>query len=645
MSSIQIVLPDNSKKSFEQAPTVLELAHSIGPRLAQDTLGGVVNGELVDLRFQLKNNDKVEIVTPKHSRALEVIRHSAAHVMAQAVQEIWPDVKVTIGPVIKDGFYYDFESPRPFTPEDLEKIEKKMQEIIKRNDEVIKEVWASERAIQTFKNMGEHFKAEIIHDLNEPEVSIYKQGKWFDLCRGPHVQKMGQIKFVKVLSIAGAYWRGDEKREQLQRIYATAFFNQKDLDDYLNRLEEAKKRDHRRVGKEMGLFYISQLAPGSPFFTKKGTTIYNELMNYIRLLYKKYGYDEVISPQIYDVELYHQSGHYQNYLENMYFMEMDNKEYSAKPMNCPGHCILYASELYSYKDLPLRMADFGRLHRYEKSGVMHGLTRVRSFSQDDAHIFCTLDQIQNEIELFMSMLNEVYSTLGMPKYKVYLATRPEKRLGADDVWDKSEGALEAALKNLNIDFTVNPGDGAFYGPKIDINFFDALDRPWQLGTLQCDFNLPERFKLRYIGADNKEHRPVMLHRAVLGSLERFIGVYIEHCGGHFPLWLAPEQVRILNITDRSKKYGDELKQKLNENNFRVFFDDRNEKLGFKIREAQLAKVPYMIVIGDKEAEQQKITVRHRSGKNFEGLDFEIFLEGITKELKEKKLDSYLVNNP
>ncbi len=639
--AVQIVLPDNSKKSFNHAPTVLEVAQSIGPRLAQDTLGGVVNGELVDLRHILKDSDKLEIVTQKHSQALEVIRHSAAHVMAQAVQSLWPDVKVTIGPVIKDGFYYDFDSPHAFTPEDLEKIEKKMQELIKKDTPVTKEVLPFDKALDLFKKMGEKYKVELINEFKEKEISIYKQGEWFDLCKGPHVQHLGQIKTVKVLSLAGSYWRGDEKRESLQRIYATAFLNQKDLDEHLARIEEAKKRDHRKVGKEMGLFHFTQLSPGSPFFTKKGTVVYNELQNYMRQLYKKYGYDEVISPMIYDVELYHTSGHYENYIENMYFTEIDNREFSVKPMNCPGHCILYGSDHYSYKDLPLRMADFGRLHRYEKSGVMHGLTRVRSFAQDDGHIFCTFDQIPGEIQLFIKMLNEAYATLGMPKYKIYLATRPEKRIGSDEIWDRSEAALESALKAMNLDFSLSPGDGAFYGPKVDINFFDALDRPWQLGTIQCDFNAPERFNLRYVGSDNKDHRPVMLHRAVLGSLERFIGLYIEHCAGHFPLWLAPEQIRIMNITDRSKSYGEGLLEKFRKNDVRVHFDDRNEKLGFKIREAQLAKVPYMVVVGDKEAEQQLITVRHRSGKNFEGLSFENFINGISKEIGERKLDSYL----
>jgi len=639
MSAVHIILPDKSVKEFDHEPSVLEVAQSIGSKLARDTVGGLLNNtsEVVDLRTPLKHNTQLKIVTVNSPEALEVVRHSAAHVMAQAVQELWPDVKVTIGPVIDSGFYYDFDSPRAFTPEDLERIEKKMQEIIKRDLEVKKEVWLSKKAIETFKKMGENFKVEIIEDLGEPEVSIYHQGEWFDLCRGPHVQKLGQIKAVKVLSLAGAYWRGDEKNKQLQRIYATAFNSQKDLDEFLKNLEEAKKRDHRKLGKELGLFYFHPLSPGGPFFAPKGALVYNQLQAFMRDKYRQYGYQEVITPQIFDVDLFHKSGHYENYRENMYFTKVDERDFSLKPMNCPSHCLLYTTELRSYRDLPWRVADFGRLHRYERSGVMHGLTRVRTFCQDDAHIFCALEQMQEEIRQFVTMLEDVYQTLGLNDYTIYLSTRPERRMGSDEVWDKAEGALSKALESLNLPFTINPGDGAFYGPKLDIMFVDALKRPWQLGTLQVDFNLPEAFDLKFIGADNKDHRPVMLHRAILGSLERFIGVYLEHTAGHFPTWLSPVQVAILNVTDAQKDYSREVETQLKSWGIRTQFDDRGEKLGYKIREAQLAKIPYMLIIGDKEVSQKLVSVRLKSGDTKYGLKLSDFITEVTKEINERRL--------
>jgi len=643
VSQFSIRLPDNSIKTFDHAPTIIEVANSIGPRLAKETLGGLVNNhpDVMDLRYQLHDGDQLKIITSKDSQGLEVIRHSAAHVMAQAVQELWPDVKVTIGPVIEDGFFYDFDAPKPFTPEDLEQVEKKMKEIIKRDLEVKKEIWPSKKAIETFKKMGENFKVEIIEDLKQPEVSIYHQGNWFDLCRGPHVQNLGAIKAIKVMSQAGAYWRGDEKNKMLQRIYATAFFSEKDLQEYLNRIEEAKKRDHRKLGKEMGLFVFDLVAVGAPFFTAKGATIYNELVNFVREKYREYGYQEVITPQIFDVDLFKTSGHYEHYKENMYFTEIEERECGCKPMNCPSHCILYSHEHHSYRDLPLRIADFGRLHRYEKSGVLHGLTRVRSFSQDDAHIFCTHEQIQSEIESFMRLLGDIYSTLGMSDYIVKFSTRPEHKLGSDEVWDNAEGALESALKKLNLRYVLNPGDGAFYGPKLDITFFDALKRPWQLGTLQMDMQLPERFKLKYIGSDNAEHTPVILHRAVLGSLERFIGVYTEHCAGHFPLWLAPTQTKILNVTEKHLGYAEDITKKLKAEGIRAELDHRNEKLGFKIREAQVAKIPYMVIIGDKEVETRTVSIRYRTGENHNNIGLDNFINGLKTEIKSRALGSYL----
>ncbi|PIS09747.1 MAG: threonine--tRNA ligase [Bdellovibrio sp. CG10_big_fil_rev_8_21_14_0_10_47_8] len=647
MSEIHIYLPDNSVKTFDHEPSALEVAQSIGPRLAKDTLGVRVNGEsdILDIRLPLKDGSKIQLITTKSPEANEVIRHSAAHVMAQAVQSIWPEVKVTIGPVIENGFFYDFDSPRNFTEEDFEKIEKKMQEIISKDYPLVRRNVPIDEAIATFSKMNERFKVEIIQDLKakgETTVGIYDQGDWFDLCRGPHLQSTGQIKAFKLLSVAGAYWRGDEKNPMLQRIYATAFGDKKELEQHLHQLEEAKKRDHRKLGKELGLFHLHPWAPASPFFTGKGAVIYNELQRYIRELYFKYGYQEVITPQIFDTELFKTSGHMANYQEDMFFTTVDERQFGVKPMNCPSHCLLFKADHHSYRELPLRMADFGRLHRNEKSGAIHGLTRVRSFCQDDAHIFCSLDQIQNEIASFMKLLSEVYEKLGMTNYKVALSTRPAARVGADDVWDQSESALAKALDSLNIPYTLNPGDGAFYGPKIDIRFFDAINRPWQLGTLQCDFNLPNLFDLNYVGEDNSPHRPVMLHRAILGSIERFIAVYLEHTAGHLPAWLSPVQVQVLSITDRVNGFCEEISSALKSQGIRVEFDQRNEKLSRKIVDAQMLKIPFMIVVGDKEAEQRSVSLRLRDGKQISGLSFEKTVEMIVANVKERQL-SQIIN--
>lgn len=641
--SVKIILPDNSVREFPSNPTALDVAKSIGSRLAQDTLGVRINGdpEIRDLRLPLNDGDKIELITTKSPDANEVIRHSAAHVMAQAVQQLWPDVKVTIGPVIENGFYYDFDSPRTFSEEDFAKIEAEMKKITSADYPLTKEVWPIDQAIKKFEEMGERFKVEIIKDLaakGETEVSIYHQGPWFDLCRGPHIQKTGQIKAVKILSNAGAYWRGDEKNPMLQRLYATAFRDPKDLEEYLKNIEEAKKRDHRKLGKELGLFQFHQIAPGSPFFTAKGATIYNELLKYMREMYFKYGYGEVITPQIFDVEMFKTSGHFQNYKDNMYFMEVDERQFATKPMNCPSHCMMFGAERHSYRELPLRMADFGRLHRYERAGAMHGLTRVRTFCQDDAHIFCTVDQLQTEIASFIRLLNEVYATLGMAEYKIYLSTRPENRVGSDEVWDRAEGALERALNELNLPFTVNAGDGAFYGPKLDIMFVDALKRPWQLGTLQLDFNMPELFDLKYTGEDNGDHRPVMLHRAILGSLERFIGVYLEHMAGHLPTWMSPVQAVVLNVTDRVNESCESILADLKDRGVRAEFDRRSEKLNFKIREAQLQKIPYMVILGDKEAESGQVSVRLRDGRMINGLSKDAFYQMIETDIQTRQLE-------
>jgi threonyl-tRNA synthetase len=547
--------------------------------------------------------------------------------------------------VIDTGFFYDFDSPRTFNEDDFAKIEKRMSEIVAKDIPLVRKNMPVDEAIATFTKMGERFKVEIIEDLKtkgETEVGIYYQGDtWFDLCRGPHIQSTGQIKAFKLLTTAGAYWRGDEKNPMLQRIYATAFGDKKELEQYLHQLEEAKKRDHRKLGKELGLFMFHAMAPGSPFFTGKGAAIYNGLQKYLRELYMKYNYQEVITPQIFDTELFKVSGHMANYKENMYFTKIDERDFASKPMNCPSHCLLFAGDKHSYRELPLRMADFGRLHRFEKSGVMHGLTRVRTFCQDDAHIFCSMEQLQSEIAGFMKLLNEVYQKLGMTNYKIYLSTRPEKRMGSDEIWDTAEGALKKALEGMNMPYEINPGDGAFYGPKLDIMFVDAIQRPWQLGTLQCDFNLPLNFDLKYTGEDNQEHHPVMLHRAILGSLERFIGVYLEHCAGHLPAWLAPVQVAVLNVTDRVNPYCEEIEKSLRAQGVRVEFDRRNEKLNFKIREAQVQKVPYMLIVGDKEAETRTLSLRLRDGSQASGIALDTVIDHIMKDLTDRSLVSCL----
>lgn len=640
MPQFKIILPDSSEKIFDHQPTALDVANSIGPRLAKETLGVKLNGssEVVDFRLPLADGTKIELVTTRSPEANEVIRHSAAHIMAQAVQRIWPEVKVTIGPVVENGFYYDFDSPFHFTEDHFEKIEKEMQKIIDANYPLVRKNIPIDEAIQIFTRMNERFKVELIQDLKtkgETVVGIYDQGDWFDLCRGPHVQSTGQVKAIKLLSVAGAYWRGDEKNPMLQRLYATAFQDKKQLDQHLANLEEAKKRDHRKLGKELGLIMFHEWAPGSPFFTPRGTIVYNDLQRLMRDMYKKYSYQEVITPQIFDVSLFKTSGHYQNYKDDMYFMKADEREFGVKPMNCPSHCLLFGSTHHSYKDLPIRMADFGRLHRYEKSGAMSGLTRVRTFCQDDAHVFCTLDQMQTEIQSFMNLFNEVYGILGMTDYTIGLSTRPAARIGSDEIWDKSEKALENALNALGLKFHINPGDGAFYGPKLDFQFKDAIGRQWQLGTLQLDYNLPEAFSLKFVGEDNSEHRPVMIHRAVLGSLERFIGVYLEHTAGHLPVWLSPVQVMILNVTDRVNPYCEEVQKTLFENNVRVEFDRKNEKLNYKIREAQMQKIPYMLIVGDQEAENKKVSVRLRDGKMINGIDLSQFLQHITTENKTR----------
>lgn len=565
---------------------------------------------------------------------LHRLRHSAAHVMAEAVVKYVPWVRLAIGPPIEDGFYYDFDLPQPLSPEDLEVIEGLMKESIAADHPFVQSFISKEEARERFADQP--YKLEIIEGIEDDKVSLYTHGDFTDLCEGPHVKSTGELRAVRLLSLAGAYWRGDEHRPMLQRIYGTAWDTQEALDEYVQRRFEAERRDHRRLGRELDLFILNPVSPASPFFLPKGATVYNLLIDYVRSLYRQHGYQEVITPQLYDSELWRASGHYDNYRENMYFLTVDERELGLKPMNCPGHALLYASDIRSYRDLPIRYADFGRLHRYERSGVIHGLTRVRSLSQDDAHIFCRPDQIEDEIRGFLEMLNETYEMFGFGDVKVYLSLRPEKRVGGDEVWDRAEATLEAVLEALGLHYSRNPGEGAFYGPKVDFNVEDALGREWQLGTLQLDFSLPERFELEYITEEGRSARPVIIHRAMLGSLERFLGILIEHTGGAFPVWLAPVQAVVIPIADRHNEYAQQVASQLKRADFRVEVDDRKERMQAKIRQAQLQKVPYMAVVGDREAQEQSVSLRLRDGSNKGNLSIEGFLEEVRQAQAEHR---------
>jgi threonyl-tRNA synthetase len=611
---MQVQLPDGSMREVPENATVADVAASIGKRLAKDALAGKVDGKVVDVYAPVHEGAKVEIVTPKSAEGIDTIRHSTAHLMANAVQELFPGTQVTIGPVIENGFFYDFGAAHPFTDEDLRRIEERMQELVKRDLPVRREVWSRDQAIDTFEKLGESFKVEIIKAIpgDEP-LSIYRQGDWFDLCRGPHVPSTGRLGAFKLLSVAGAYWRGDERNPMLQRIYGTAWAEQKDLDEHLKRLEESRARDHRKLGKELDLIHFSHFAPAMPIFLPKGAVIYNALIDFVREYYRRDGYTEVITPLIWDTELFKISGHYENYKDNMFFSAVDEREYGVKPMNCPGHTQIYDMERHSYRDLPVRLADFARLHRYERSGVTHGLARVRSFAQDDAHLFVTPEQIGPEIDRELRLIKEIYDTFGFTDVRIALSTRPEKRMGTDETWDDAESGLENALKKNGLNYHINPGEGAFYGPKLEFQVTDAIGRPWQLGTIQLDYALPERFRLSYIGADNAEHRPVMIHRAILGSLERFIGIIIEHFAGAFPFWLAPVQVAVLPLSEKFVDYAGEVGRKLKAAGLRVETDASNDKLGAKIRNAQLKKIPFMLILGEKEAQAGTVSLRKRSG--------------------------------
>ena len=630
MAGIHVTLPDGKTVDVSSGTRVEELAARAGVK--RGIVAAKVNGRLVDLSRALDHDATLEWVSPESPDGLDTLRHSTAHLMAQAVQNLFPGTQVTIGPTIENGFYYDFKRSEPFSPEELERIEKRMEELVKADLKIVREELPRGEAIDLFRSMGEHYKVEIIEGIPDEKVSLYRQGDWLDLCRGPHVPSTAALKAFKLTSVAGAYWRGDSRNEQLQRIYGTAWASRKDLDAYLKRVEEAKQRDHRRLGPALDLFSLHPIAPGSPFFHPKGTIIYNRLIQYIRELYARYGYSEVVTPLIYKTDLWKTSGHYEAFRDDMFLMDVHDGEYGVKPMNCPGHCYLFASRKYSYRDLPIRFADFSRLHRFEPSGVLSGLTRVRSFAQDDAHIYCTPEQLDHELEQFVAMTKEVYKVFGFDRIEVTLQTRPEKFLGRIELWESAEGALRRCLERAGFAIKVLPGEGAFYGPKIGFDFRDVLERSWTLATVQIDCAMPERFDLRYVTPEGTEAVPVMLHRAVLGSIERFIAILLEHCAGAFPLWLAPVQARILTVTDAQKQYAENVFEQLRRDDWRAELDDRNEKLGYKIREAQLAKIPYALVIGDKEVAAETVAPRRRGGENLPPEKLAGFIERLRAEV-------------
>ena len=613
---ITIQMPKGERRAVAPGAVVRELV----PPNRKDVIAVKVNGKVVDLSHSLETDCELEFISLASVEGLDVLRHSCAHLMAQAVKRLFPSVQITIGPVIENGFYYDFKHERAFTPEDLEQIEAEMRKIVAENFPISREEIARDDAVRLFRSMGEDFKAEIIASIPGNEViSLYRQGEFVDLCRGPHLPATGNIPAFKLTSVAGAYWRGDARNEQLQRIYGTAWASQKDLDAYLKRLEEAKKRDHRRLGQALDLFSLHPISPGAPFFHPKGTIVYNLLVQYIRGLYSRYGYTEIITPLIYKTDLWKTSGHYEAFHDDMFLMDVEDGEYGVKPMNCPGHCYLFASRKHSYRDLPIRYADFSRLHRFERSGVLSGLTRVRSFAQDDAHIYCTPEQLDDELNRFIAMTKEVYSAFGFDRIEVTLQTRPEKFLGRIELWERAESALRRVLEQAGYHVTVLPGEGAFYGPKIGFDFRDVLERSWTLATVQIDCAMPERFGLSYVTPEGTEATPVMLHRAVLGSLERFMAILLEHCAGDWPLWLAPVQVRLLTVTDAHDDYARNVCDQLQQAGIRAELDLRNEKLGYKIREAEMQKVPYMVVIGDKEVNTATVAPRGRKGEKIPSL--------------------------
>ena len=623
----KVTLPDGSSRDYSQAISIFDVASDIGPGLAKAALAGKVDGELVDTSFIIKKDAELAIVTSKSDEALELIRHDAAHVMAQAVQELFPGTQVTIGPAIEDGFYYDFARQEPFSLDDLEKIESRMEDIVSRNLLIEREVWEREEAKRVFAEIGEKYKVEIIEDIipEGEEVSVYRQGDWFDVCRGPHLPSTGKLpKAFKLMKLAGAYWRGNSDNEMLQRIYGTAWRDKKELKSHLQRLEEAEKRDHRKVGRKLDLFHFSDEAPGSVFWHPKGWTLFLQLLDYMRQRQEEAGYVEVNTPDVMDRSLWETSGHWFNYRENMFSTQTeDDRIFALKPMNCPGSVSMFAQGLKSYRDLPLRMAEFGKVHRYEPSGALHGLMRVRHFTQDDAHIYCTEDQMEGECIDVVSLVLDIYKDFGFTEVVIKLSTRPEKRIGSDEVWDKLEGALINALKVMGLDYVLYPGEGAFYGPKLEFVLRDAIGRDWQCGTLQVDMNLPERFDISYVDeSGGRDKRPVMLHRALFGSLERFIGILIEHYEGKFPVWLSPVQAVLLTITDKHDQYTRDVEKRLKARGVRVISDFRNEKVGFKIREHTLQAVPFLLIVGDREVENDEVAVRTQGGEDLGSMKIE-----------------------
>ncbi len=632
---INLKLPDDSIMQVKKGTTVQEVAYQISPRLAKDAVCGRYNGDLVDLQYPINADGTYSVVTIDSPEGIDVLRHTTAHVMAQAVLRLWPDAKLAIGPTIENGFYYDFDLGHSITPEDLETIEAEMHKIIADDLPVKRFEVSKDEAAQLFKERNDNYKLELIADLDN-EVSIYQQGDFFDLCRGPHLSSTGRIKAFKLLSVAGAYWRGDDSKPMLQRIYGTAFFKKSDLDAYLKRMEEAKKRDHRKVGRELELFVLLEEGPGFPFLLPKGMELRNTLIDFWREEHKKAGYLEISTPIILHQNLWHRSGHWDHYKENMYFTKIDGEDYAIKPMNCPGGMLVYKNKMHSYRDLPLRLGELGLVHRHELSGVLHGLMRVRNFTQDDAHIFMLPEQIKDEITDLIAFIDKFYSVFGF-KYHMELSTRPENSMGSDEDWEVATNALKAALEENGYEYILNEGDGAFYGPKIDFHLEDCLGRTWQCGTIQLDFQMPERFDLTYVGQDGEKHRPVMIHRVVFGSIERFIGIIIEHFAGAFPTWLAPVQVRVIPIAQGHHEYATVVADQLSGKGIRLEIDQRNEKLGYKIREAQMQKIPYMLIVGDQEKENNSVAVRSREEGDLGTVSLDEFTDNIAEEINSKTL--------
>ena len=635
MADVKIILPDGSAKEYAVGTTLGEAVKQLSNSLAKKVLAANVNGELTDLREELVDGSKVEFLTFEEDGGKHTLRHTASHVMAQAVKRLWPEAKLAIGPAIDKGFYYDIDMEHTLTPEDLTKIEKEMSRIVKENLPITKSVMSRQEAIEFFKSKNEDYKVELIEDLPEDAViSCYAQGDFIDLCAGPHVASTGKVKAFKLQSIAGAYWRGDEKNKMLQRIYGTAFEKKEELDAYLHMLEEAAKRDHRKLGKELGLFVIKEEGPGFPFFLPKGMALRNELENFWREVHHDFEYDEIRTPIILNKQLWETSGHWEHYRENMYTTIIDDEEYAIKPMNCPGGILVYQNEMHSYRDLPLRYAELGLVHRHELSGALHGLFRVRAFTQDDAHVFMLPEQMQSELMKVIELFDRIYSQFGL-KYHVELSTKPDNAMGDDAIWEAATEALRNAIEAKGIDYVINPGDGAFYGPKLDYHIEDSLGRTWQCGTIQLDMNLPERFNVEYIGEDGQKHRTIMIHRACFGSMERFIGILTEHYAGAFPTWLAPVQVKVLPISEKHVEYANQLAKQMRHDYVRVEVDDRNEKIGYKIRQAQMEKVPYMLVVGDKEMEDNSVNVRKHGGDELGTVPFDEFFNSIKIEIKER----------